>query len=71
MPISQKLTKTVSDELQNLSIKKRWKINHEGKKVKVVRDAENEYSIYLNGNYISTLTDAEDSTNMVFTLMDS
>jgi hypothetical protein len=43
--------------LKNLAIKKCWKINSNGTKVKVCRKAENAYETYLNGNYITTDTE--------------
>ncbi len=56
-------------DIQNLAVKKLWKINENGNKVKVRRDAETEYSIYLDGHYISTLTDWEDTFEMAKTLL--
>ncbi len=40
--------------VKNLAVKKYWKINRSGTKVKICRKAENTYDTYLNGNYITT-----------------
>jgi hypothetical protein len=61
----------ISLALKNLQVKKLFKINENGNKVKVRRDNENEYSIYLNGHFITTLADWEDSSEMVKTLLES
>jgi hypothetical protein len=58
-------------QIQALQIKKLWKINENGHKVKVRRDRENAYSIYLDGHYITTLADSQDSFKMVKTLLES
>jgi hypothetical protein len=56
--VLEKLRQTDMDRIEaaikNLAIKKTWKINVNGSKVKVVRKTENEYATYLNGNYITT-----------------
>jgi hypothetical protein len=44
----------IIEALENLQVKKLWKINHEGIKVKVVRKAENTYDVYHNGHYVTT-----------------
>jgi hypothetical protein len=44
-------------DIKNLAVKKCWKINRSGTKVKICRKAENAYDTYLNGNYISTDTE--------------
>jgi hypothetical protein len=67
--IKQKILDQMQLDIQNLSIKKLWKINENGHKVKVRRDTESEYSIYLDGHYITTLSDWEDSFNMAKTLL--
>jgi hypothetical protein len=41
-------------EIKNLEVKKLFKINENGNKVKVRRDSENDYSIYHNGHFITT-----------------
>jgi hypothetical protein len=67
--IKQKTIDLIQLDIQNLAIKKLWKINENGHKVKVRRDAENEYSVYLDGHFITTLSDWEDAFNMVKTLL--
>jgi hypothetical protein len=67
--IKQKILDQMQLDIQNLTVKKLWKINENGHKVKVRRDAESEYSIYLDGHFITTLSDWEDSFNMVKTLL--
>jgi hypothetical protein len=67
--IKQKILDQMYLDIQNLTIKKLWKINENGHKVKVCRDAESEYSIYLDGHFITTLSDWGDSFNMAKTLL--
>jgi hypothetical protein len=67
--IKQKTIDQIQLDIQDLAIKKLWKINENGHKVKVRRDTESEYSIYLDGHFITTLSDWEDSFNMVKTLL--
>jgi hypothetical protein len=67
--IKKKILDQMQLDIQNLAVKKRWKINENGHKVKVRRDAESEYSIYLDGHFITTLADWEDSFNMAKTLL--
>jgi hypothetical protein len=40
--------------LENLSVKKSWKINFEGKKIKVVRKDISAFDIYLDGHFVNT-----------------
>jgi hypothetical protein len=67
--IKQKILDQMYLDIQNLTVKKLWKINENGHKVKVRRDAESEYSIYLDGHFITTLSDWGDSFNMAKTLL--
>ncbi len=67
--IKQKIIDQMQLDIQNLAIKKIWKINENGNKVKVRRDAETEYSIYLDGHYISTLGDWKGTFDMAKTLL--
>jgi hypothetical protein len=67
--IKQKILDQIQLDIQHLAVKKLWKINENGHKVKVRRNAESEYSIYLDGHYITTLADWEDSFNMAKTLL--
>jgi hypothetical protein len=67
--IKQKILDLMQLDIQNLPVKKLWKINENGHKVKVRRDAEIEYSIYFDGHYITTLADWEDAFNMVKDLL--
>jgi hypothetical protein len=69
MMIKQKILDQIQLDIQNLAIKELWKINENGHIVKVRRDAEDEYSIYLDGHFITTLADWEDSLNMVKSLL--
>ncbi len=52
--LKQKDILVMQEALQQLPVKKLWKINVNGIKVKVKRDTEKEYATYLNGNYITT-----------------
>jgi hypothetical protein len=67
--IKQKILDQMQLHIQNLAVKKLWKINENDHKVKVRRDAESEYSIYLDGHYITTLADWEDTFNMAKSLL--
>jgi 3-hydroxymyristoyl/3-hydroxydecanoyl-(acyl carrier protein) dehydratase len=44
----------IKSSLENLSIKKVWKINHDGTKIKVVRKNETTFDVYLNGHFVTT-----------------
>lgn len=52
--MTEKIKKQIEIDIENLEIKKLFKINENGNKVKVRRDTENAYSIYLNGQYVTT-----------------
>ena len=67
--MKQKILTQMQLDIHNLTVKKLWKINENGNKVKVRRDAESEYSIYFNGHFITTLADCEDTFNMAKTLL--
>jgi hypothetical protein len=67
--IKQKILDEIKVSIQTLSVKKQWKINENGNKVKVVRNAEKEFSIYFDGHYITTLIDWEDTFDMAKTLL--
>jgi hypothetical protein len=67
--IKKKILDQMQLDIQNLAVKKCWKINENGHKIKVRRDAESEYSIYLDGHFITTLADWEDSFNMAKILL--
>jgi uncharacterized protein (DUF1015 family) len=53
MKIKQKTIEQMQLDIENLKVKKLFKINENGHKVKVRRDSENEYSVYFNGNFIT------------------
>jgi copper chaperone CopZ len=44
----------IKNSLENLPVKKSWKINFEGKKIKVVRKDISAFDIYLDGHFITT-----------------
>jgi hypothetical protein len=67
--MKQKIIDFMKLDIQNLAVKKLWKINENGHKVKVRRDTESEYSVYLDGHFVTTLSDWEDSFNMAKTLL--
>jgi hypothetical protein len=69
MKIEQKIIDKVQFEIQNLEVKKLFKINENGIKVKVRRDSENEYSIYLNGNFITTDANWEATFELTLVLL--
>jgi hypothetical protein len=69
MKIKQKILDQMQLDIQNLEVKKLFKINENGTKVKVRRDSENEYSIYLNGNFLTTDATWEAAFELVFVLL--
>ena len=52
--IKEKTITEIKDALSSLEVKKLWKINHEGTKVKVVRKTDDAYDIYRNGHHVTT-----------------
>ena len=58
-------------DIEALAIKKTWKINENGNKVKIVRKGETEFDSYLNGNYITTDENWEQAFEMAKTLLAS
>jgi hypothetical protein len=44
----------IKKSLENLSVKKSWKINFEGKKIKVVRKDFSAFEIYHDGHFVTT-----------------
>jgi hypothetical protein len=69
MNIKQKTIDQMQLDIQNLEIKKLFKINENGTKVKIRRNSENEYSIYLNGNFITIDTTWETAYELVLVLL--
>lgn len=67
--IKQKILDQMQTDIQNLAVKKLWKINENGHKVKVRRNDESEYCVYLDGNFITTLKDWEDAFDMAKSLV--
>jgi hypothetical protein len=55
--------------LEALQVKMKWKINSDGKKVKVVRNSETEYSVYNDGYYVNTEINWQNSFEMVKVLL--
>lgn len=58
-------------DIEKLQIKKLFKLNENGNKVKVRRDSENEFSIYLNGNFITIDETWEATFELVLTLINN
>ncbi len=58
-------------DIEALAIKKTWKINENGNKVKIVRKSETEFDSYLNGNYITTDENWEQAFEIAKTLLAS
>jgi hypothetical protein len=54
MKIKQKILDQMQLEIENLEVKKLFKINENGNKVKIRRDTENEYYIYHDGHFVTT-----------------
>jgi esterase/lipase len=69
--LKQKDIDAIEQALQQLPIKKIWKINVAGKKVKVVRSAANEYAIYNDGHYITADENSEQVFELVKTLLNN
>ncbi len=67
--LKQKIIGQIKLDIQKLALKKLWIINENGHKVKVRRDTESAYSIYLDGYFITTLSDCDDTVGMVLTLL--
>jgi hypothetical protein len=67
--LKQKKTAAITAELENLPLKKTWKINADGKKIKVVRKAENCYESYLDGHYITSDEDWQTALQFVLGLL--
>jgi copper chaperone CopZ len=44
----------IKKSLETLPVKKSWKINFEGKKIKVVRKNETAFDVYLDGHFVTT-----------------
>ena len=58
-------------EMQQLAIKKLFKINENGQKIKVRRDNDDEYSIYRNGHFVTTDETWEQASALVLTILNS
>jgi predicted transcriptional regulator len=69
--ITEKIIGKMKTDIEALAIKKRWKINENGNKVKIVRKSETEFDSYLNGNYITTNENWEQAFEMAKTLLAS
>jgi hypothetical protein len=67
--IEQKILDAVQIELQNLAIKKLWKINYKGVKVKVRRSGETVFEVYRNGHFVTTDTRWETVFGLVKVLL--
>ncbi len=52
--MTQKVKEQIRNSLENLEVKKLFKINENGNKIKVRRDNVDEYSIYRNGHFVTT-----------------
>jgi Cysteine-rich CPCC len=55
--------------LEWLPVKKKWHTNNDGNKVKVVRNAENKYSVYHNGHFVNEEADWQQAFEMVKALL--
>ena len=71
MTINQKTIDKIQLDIQNLEVKKLFKINVNGNKVKVRRGSENEYSIYLNGNFVTTDATWQEALKLALVLINS
>lgn len=68
--IEQKILDSIQNEFQNLSIKKLWKINHEGVKVKVRRSSETAFDVYHNGHFVTIEDNWKSAFEMVKVLLE-
>jgi hypothetical protein len=48
------MVEEIESSLENLSVKKGWKTNFKGKKIKVVRKDISAFDIYLDGHFVTT-----------------
>jgi uncharacterized protein (DUF1015 family) len=71
MKIKQKIIDQMQLDIQNLEVKKLFKINENGTKVRVRRDSENEYAVYLDGNFITTDATWEESFQLAMVLLNN
>jgi hypothetical protein len=69
--MKQKDLDKISTALNSLQIKKQWKINVTGKKVKVVRSATNEYAVYNDGHYITADENWQQAFELVKALLNN
>lgn len=69
--MNNKILEQIKFDIQNLEIKKLFKINENGNKIKVRRSTYNEYNIYLNGHQVNTENNWEDSYKMILALIKS
>jgi hypothetical protein len=60
----------IKKSLENLAVKKSWKINFVGKKIKVVRKDISAFDIYLNGHFVTTDENWERAFELVQVLLD-
>jgi hypothetical protein len=67
--IKQNELETIKVALELLPVKKKWHTNNDGNKVKVVRNAENKYSVYHNGHFVNEEADWQQAFEMVKALL--
>jgi hypothetical protein len=59
----------IQSAIELLPVKKKWHLNDDGNKVKVVRKSENEYNVYSDGHYVNTEIDWQSAFEMVKALL--
>jgi 3-hydroxymyristoyl/3-hydroxydecanoyl-(acyl carrier protein) dehydratase len=64
------MVEEIKSSLENLAVKKSWKINFEGKKIKVVRKDISAFDIYLNGHFVTADESWERAFELVQVLLD-
>lgn len=67
--LKQKNILEIQKALQQLPVKKLWKINVSGTKIKVKRGGEKEYATCLDGNYITTDENWQQAFELVTALL--
>jgi hypothetical protein len=67
--LKQKDKTEIENAIKTLAIKKLWKINVNGNKVKVFRKSENEYEIYNDGHHVTSDTNWKEAFDLAIELL--
>ncbi len=61
----------IKNSLENLAVKKSWKINFEGKKIKVVRKDNAAFEVYNDGHFVTADETWEQAFELVKVLLEN